>query len=194
MIQMLAKMSAIDCKWLTRIILEKLKLGIGDKHILQLYHKDADDFYNQYSHLSNMVEAVESGKTIDENLRTMIALFKPVRPMLCERGQITQIENMLQKHEYYLETKMDGERFHIHINGNEFKYFSRSCNEDFTKHFGSNSTSGNYSPRLKQVLNEKVTNAILDGEMMVWDREDQLFHTKCKLRLSNVLFRELFEH
>lgn len=177
---MLQKLSAIDRKWLARIILKKIKLGLGERRMLQLYHKNANNFYNQYSHLSNVIKAIETGQSIDQHQTTLIELFKPIRPMLCERGYIKQINRMLEKHEYYLETKMDGERFHIHIDGRKLKYFSRSCNEDFTQIFGADPSGGIYSPMLYRLLNGKIQNGILDGEMMVWDREDEVFHTKCK--------------
>lgn len=166
-VHMLNGLCAIDRKWLSRIILKKLNLGLGQKQMLQIYHKDAVTFYNQYSYLSNVIKTIELGRPIDEQL-SFVELFKPVRPMLCERCPIKQINHMLSQHEYFLETKMDGERFHIHVKGNEFKYFSRSCNEDFTTNFGSDPSGGRYSPLLYRVLNGKIRNAILDGEMMVW--------------------------
>lgn len=168
---MLNGLCAMDRKWLTRIILKKLNLGLGQKTMLKMYHKDAESFYNQYSYLSNVIKTIESGRPIDEQF-SIIELFKPVRPMLCERCPIKKINQMLCQHEYYLETKMDGERFHIHVKGNEFKYFSRSCNDDFTPNFGSDSSGGRYSPLLYRVLNGRIRNAILDGEMMVWKNDN----------------------
>lgn len=170
MVKMLNGLSAMDRKWLSRIILKKLNLGLGQKTMLKIYHKDAETLYNQYSYLSNVIKTIESGRPIDEQF-SFIELFKPVRPMLCERCPIKNINKILGQHEYYLETKMDGERFHIHVKGNEFQYFSRSCNDDFTPNFGSDSSGGRYSPLLYRVLNGKIRNAILDGEMMVWKND-----------------------
>lgn len=171
MVRMLNGLSALDRKWLSRIILKKLNLGLGQRTMLKIYHKDAETFYNQYSYLSNVIKTIESGRPIDDQF-SLIELFKPVRPMLCEKCHIKNIDQMLSQHEYYLETKMDGERFHIHVKGNEFKYFSRSCNEDFTTNFGSDPSGGRYSPLLYRVLNGKIRNAILDGEMMVWKNDN----------------------
>lgn len=82
-------MSAIDRKWLTRILLKKLKLGIGEKRILEMYHPRAFDMYAQCSHLSDVVQAIESGRQLN-----LIQIFRPLRAMLCERGYISQIQNV----------------------------------------------------------------------------------------------------
>lgn len=176
MVQMLHGMTALDRKWLTRIILKKLGLKLGHQRILQLYHPDALNHYNRYSHLSKVCELIESGEVLAEY--PAIGLFQPIRPMLCERGYISQINRLLNENEYYLETKMDGEHFLVHINGKEFRYYSRHGNDDFTTTFGADSSGGVYSPMLYRLLNGKFQNAILDGEMMVWNREDEIYHTK----------------
>lgn len=179
MVRMLSGMSALDRKWLTRILLKKLNLGVGQKYILQLYHPKSWDLYNQYSHLSRVCEVIESKVPIETGI---IEIFKPIRPMLCERGYISQINQMLSANDYYFETKMDGERCQLHVKGNEFKYFSRSCKDDMTNIFGENSTTGLYSPFLYHQLNGSIQDAIFDGEIMVWDREDDIY-----LKKGNIL-------
>ena len=88
---------------------------------------------------------------------------------------------MLAENGYYLETKMDGERCQVHVNGTEFKYFSRGCKDDLTQVFGSSNRNGLFSPFFYGQLNTgEVKNAIFDGEMMVWDNEDDSFLKKCK--------------
>lgn len=76
---------------------------------------------------------------------------------------------------------MDGERCQVHVNGTEFKYFSRGCKDDLTQVFGSNSRSGLFSPFFHRQLSGEVKNAIFDGEMMVWDIKDEIFLKKCEL-------------
>lgn len=182
---MIKEMTAIERKWLTRIILKQMGLGLGQQKMLQIYHPKAFDLYNQYSHLSRMCQAIESGKLTEDSNEQCIELFKPLRPQLCERAKIAQVKAMLQQHAYYLETKMDGERFHIHVDGRKFKYFSRSTNEDFTSDFGCDSYSGLFSPTLYEQLRQsdwhgkgKIENIVLDGEMMVWSREEKTFLKK----------------
>lgn len=176
---MLFKMSALETKWITRILLKKLYLNLGKKYILWKYHPKANDLYNQNSHLSNVCELIDSGAKLDDFKNGIIELFKPIRPMLCERAHMSKINEMLSQNVYYLETKMDGERCQLHVNGTQFKYFSRQCKEDdLTRIFGATSTTGLYSPFLYHKLNGKVRNAIFDGEIMVWDREAECFLKK----------------
>lgn len=180
---MFSKMSAIDRKWLTRILLKKLRLGVGDKGILELYNPRAFELYNQCGNLSDVCQAIQSNIPMDDE-NGLIQIFKQVRPMLCERGYISNINHMLAQHDYYLETKMDGERCQVHVNGKEFKYFSRGGkDEDLTKIFGLNDCNGLYSPFFYGQINRAVRNAIFDGEMMVWDKVEGILLKKCKFLL-----------
>lgn len=88
-------MSAVDVKWLTRILLKKLKLGIGDKRLLELYNPRAHDLYVQCSNLSDVCKAIDSNTAPDiEPSNGLIQIFRPLRPMLCERGYISQINQV----------------------------------------------------------------------------------------------------
>lgn len=51
---MINGMTAIDQKWLIRIILKNLRLGIGKQKMFALFHPSAYDFYCQYSNLSRV--------------------------------------------------------------------------------------------------------------------------------------------
>lgn len=189
MVRAIRGMSALDCKWFTRIILKKLDLRIGFQRIMQLYNSTAFDCYNQYSLLSRTCEIIESGNAIDGDNRNQshIEIFKPIRPMLCERGKISEIDKTLTKDEYYLETKMDGERCHIHISGKDYKYFSRSCHDESTKVFGCDFSGGLFSPVLHRLLGRKFESAIFDGEMMVWDRETKVYVSKTEKATARFL-------
>lgn len=178
---MMQKMSALDRKWLTRIILKKPGLGLGRQKVLEIYHSKANDYYNHFTHLSRVCELIDAGAEVEvSDAVESIEIFRPIRPMLCERGYISKIDDLLKTGDYYLETKMDGERFHVHYKDKQFKYFSRNCNEDFTSAFGSNHCDGLFSPTFYRLLNEKVKSAIFDGEMMVWHRQDGKFLTKAE--------------
>lgn len=105
-------MSAVDRKWLTRILLKKLKLGIGDKRLLELYNPRAYDLYVQCNHLSDVCKAIETntvpvgrpsndgtneaslGEASNGPSNGLIQIFRPLRPMLCERGYISQINKV----------------------------------------------------------------------------------------------------
>lgn len=180
-------MSALDCKWFTRIILKKLSLGsgFGFKRIMQIYDPKALNCYYQYSLLSRTCEIIDSGIAIEQQCH--IEIFMPIAPMLCERGKIADINEILSEDDYYIETKMDGERCHIHINGSKYKYFSRSCNDESTKVFGSDCSGGLFSPVLHRLLAGKCESAIFDGEMMVWNRQENAYVSKTEKATARFL-------
>lgn len=173
-IRMIKKLSALDQKWLTRIILKQMNLGLGHKQILEIYHPNALNYYNQYSYLSRVCEIIENNETPPQN--GFIELFQRVRPMLCDRCNNFQIESLISQNEYYLETKMDGERLLVHKKDREFRYYSRELIDNCTTAYGSDSSGGNFSPVFYKHLDKSVRNAIFDGEMMVWNKEEQVYH------------------
>lgn len=179
-IRMIKKLSPLDQKWLTRIILKQMNLKLGRKKVLDIYDPNAEDYYNQYSHLSRVCEIIENNETPAQN--DFIQLFQRVRPMLCARCNNFQIESLMSQNEYYLETKMDGERILLHIKDKEFRYYSRDLIHACTSVFGSDTSGGNFSPVIHKHLDKSVRNAIFDGEMMVWNREEQVYHAKAEFK------------
>ena len=118
-----------------------------------------------------------------------VSLFSPFRPMLGDRGQphtvrsyntlysfvyVTswicgfQIETVMQKREFVIETKFDGERMQLHKSGDSYKFFSRNGN-DYTHVFGSDEWSGTFTPFIANCFKPEVRNCILDGEMVGFD-------------------------
>lgn len=171
---MIEGMTAIDQKWIIRIILKDMYLGISPGKILSTYHVSARDFQNQYSSLLRVCQAVENGEVYEDN--GTVELFRRCNPMLCMRGTISNLQNMMTQKEFYLETKMDGERFHIHIKDGEYKYFSRRGYE--FNAFGSDISNGSLTPFIQSLFKIPIKNIILDGEMMVWNKEHLIYHTK----------------
>lgn len=56
-----------------------------------------------------------------------INIFEPFLPMLSQRCDITEV-NKVVKSQYdffFVDTKLDGERFQLHWDKNQFRYFSR---------------------------------------------------------------------
>lgn len=43
---MLRKMSAREQKWLIRIIMKELKVGLSQQSVLSVFHEDAEDLFN----------------------------------------------------------------------------------------------------------------------------------------------------
>lgn len=167
--------TAQDQRWLVRIILKKLLLGIAERSILGVYHPNAYALYERMTYLSRVCALVESGQAEQVNT-DVVALFQPLRCMLCEQVKLDRLPGMLRSHNLYAELKMDGERFQIHKQGTTYRYFSR--NNEYTDKFGSQATGKTFSASLDRKLDDSVQSVILDGEMLVWDQEDHRFMAK----------------
>lgn len=174
--ELFKKTNAEEQKWIIRIILKDLKLGIGQDRILNLYHPDAADFYTVNNNLSMLCDTLSDMTTRLHEIE--ISLFSPFRPMLSNRCDVTQFNKIFLKTRHlYIETKFDGERFQLHMKNNRFKYFSRN-GFDFTNTYGESFASGFYTPLLKNVFNSTVKSVILDGEMMGWNKKTNQFGSK----------------
>lgn len=176
--EMLTAMTAIEQKWFIGIILKEQILSTNQ--VLKIYHPKAKDLQNHFGCLSKLTEIIETGGDIDGELTKIVIepLFH-VRPMLCQRLDMSKLDEILKRNDFYSETKMDGERFQIHIKNGEFRYFSRN-GFDFTKSYGISRYEGTLSPSINSLFLLDVRNLILDGEMMVWNKTNQKYHTKAE--------------
>ncbi|XP_046858902.1 DNA ligase 4-like isoform X2 [Xenia sp. Carnegie-2017] len=167
---LLRNTSALEQKWLIRIILKELKGGISDKSVFDVFHPDAMELYNVCSSLSKVCEDLR-----DPTVRTSdtdIKLFSAFKPMLGQRAAIDEVEKLMNVDEFYIETKLDGERFMLHREENTFKYFSRGSN-DYTATFGASPKEGYLTPFIADCFPSKVKSCILDGEMMAFDASNK---------------------
>lgn len=77
---LIVKLSALQLKWLIRIILKDLKIGIKEHIILDAYHPDAMELYNFSSSLEKVCSTLnDPTKRLNE---VAISIFSPCRPML----------------------------------------------------------------------------------------------------------------
>lgn len=146
-------------KWLVRIILRDLKVGLSEKTILGQYHEDAVDYFNVTSNLRMVCDNLKdkSVRLSHENVQ----LFSPIKPMLANRHPPEKVVSIMGKHEFVIETKWDGERVQVHRDGATIKIFSRKGN-DVTDEYGDH-----IIPHIKSHV--KVSRCILDGELLLWD-------------------------
>ena len=176
------RMNAIQVKWLVRIILKDMHIGIGQNTIFKVFHPDARELYDVNANLRKVVELL-----YDPNVRRNeieISLFDPFRPMLAERGDADMhvvADKQMAGKEFYIEVKYDGERIQVHKDANDnYKYFSRNGN-DFTDDFGNYPNSevpggggGKFCSFIHEALNQntttKVYNLILDGEICAYNK------------------------
>ncbi|XP_023029983.2 DNA ligase 4 isoform X1 [Leptinotarsa decemlineata] len=176
MMNLFKKVSPEDIRWIIRIILKNLKLGISSNQILNCYHKDGASFYASNSNLRKVCHILAN-----QNVRLHeldIELFEAFRPMLSKRIDGVNFKKELPDNKlFYVENKFDGERFQLHLRDNEFKYFSRN-GFDFTENLGKSYETGIFTPHLKGLFDKNIKNAILDGELMVWNKKTKQFGSK----------------
>nr|XP_026689652.1 DNA ligase 4 isoform X2 [Ciona intestinalis] len=174
-LELIQKTSGVEQKWMIRIILKDMKLRMGQKVILEEIHPDAEEVFNVTSSLKQVCERLN-----DPDVRladTEIQLFQPFRPMLALNANITEVEKLLGNQPFKIEIKYDGERSQLHKEGNRYKYFSRSGRE-YSTVFGETPYTGTLTPFIYGCFHESVSSCILDGEMMGFDPQLNIFMQK----------------
>ncbi|GAA5981421.1 hypothetical protein JCM10908_004104 [Rhodotorula pacifica] len=183
-----------EMKWLIRIILRDLKIGVGEKTIFDRLHPDAMSVFNTCSDIKHVCY-----KLYDLNYRVgqedkSVKLMQSFKPMLCWRSH-SHLEDVVKamhrsrnafdpsrqlepgeygNREFIVEEKLDGERIQLHKQGKRFQYFSRHA-KNYTYLYGENATSGSLTPFLGDAIDDEVEEVILDGEMLVWEPHVQKY-------------------
>jgi DNA ligase-1 len=172
---LLKKMDSLSSKFLVRIPLGNLRLGIGDPTILdglaraKLGDKSKRKFlegaYNRTSDLGLIAKTLCSvGLSAVEKLKVQIG--KPIRSERCERlPNVTKVFEKMGS-EVHATPKYDGFRVQIHKDGEKVSMFSRNL-ENMT-HMFPELIEGT----LKQV---KAKTAILDTEALAYNKESEEF-------------------
>ena len=174
-LKLTAKMTANEQKWLTRIILKCLRIGIPDGQVLKLIHPDASAIFDVRMNLSEVVKIFiannNNSDSYDPEQHLQVKLFSPFKPMLAEREQLEKSVEILSG-PFYIEPKLDGERCQLHYDklSGIFRYFSRQGTE-YTYLYGRSASEGSLSPKIaeERALNDDVKSIVLDGEMVVYD-------------------------
>ncbi|UYV82304.1 hypothetical protein LAZ67_21001670 [Cordylochernes scorpioides] len=82
LLYLLRNMSALEQKWLIRMILKEMRLGISENTILKIFHPDAIDLYDHTTSLENVCLKLPNPKIRLHEIE--IKLFSHFRPMLAE--------------------------------------------------------------------------------------------------------------
>ncbi|KAI6194616.1 DNA ligase IV [Aphelenchoides besseyi] len=179
-------MSSVELKWFFYLLFKEISDKIvgqvkGASILLNYLSPKARQLYQAGVNLMSIcIGAFQAGDS-KEAMVSSVILGKPVLPMLLakitcdEEGTLKIIKHCGRP--FYLETKYDGEHFLVHrICGENYSYFTRKGN-DYSKHFGVNSSSG-FSARLHPCFLDDVEQCVLDCELVVWDRENKRIHGK----------------
>jgi DNA ligase-4 len=181
--------TALEMKWIVRILLKDLKIGLSEKSILGLFHREALDMYNVTSNLRTVCEELVRTKghtkgytkgytkghtKVSESLPLSIEIGRALKPMLASRHSPEEVVKLMEGSPFVIEKKYDGERVMIHKNGKEIQLFSRNCNE-ITNLYGEL-----LAPLILQCV--AASRCILDGELLVYDTLTEQFEEFGKLK------------
>ncbi|XP_046628908.1 DNA ligase 4-like isoform X1 [Neodiprion virginianus] len=173
--QLIQQLSAVEQKWLIRILLKDLRIGLSQKKILNAYHADAVALFDVSMSLRVVCDKLQNAGI---GTKYQIEIFSPFKPMLLERYKIDDIGKFFTNQESYLvETKHDGERFQLHMKDGQFSYFSRNA-YNFTEAYGKSKSSGLLTGKIAKLLKPSCRSIIMDGEMMGWHKVQQRFGSK----------------
>ena len=182
---LLADSSPLGARYLARMVVGKLRLGIGDMTILDALsqaHTGSKEkrgvlerAYNLSSDLGLVARTLEEeGLDAIENFHVRVG--SPIRVMAAQR--LSTAEEIIEKLEGQCsaEYKLDGERFQIHKDGDRVNIFSRRL-ENITYMY----------PDAVQLTRTQITaeDAIVEGEAVAYDPdtgEDRPFQTLMQRR------------
>ncbi|XP_066493661.1 DNA ligase 4 [Tiliqua scincoides] len=175
LLQLITQSSALEQKWLIRMIIKDLKLGVSQQTLFSIFHPDATELYNVTTDLEKVCRQLHNPSVSLSDVS--ITLFSAFKPMLAAIADVQQIEKQMNHQSFYIETKLDGERMQMHKDGDVYKYFSRN-GYDYTQQFGASPLEGSLTPFIHNVFTNNIQNCILDGEMMAFNPTTQTFMQK----------------
>ncbi|MGA2161695.1 MAG: ATP-dependent DNA ligase [Methanoregula sp.] len=156
---LLGDASPLEGRYLARIMLEELRIGVGEgsvrEAIAKAFSVDPALVEHAMQAINDLGEVAHLARIGPEALRDVrITLFHPVRMMLAQQGSIT---GMVQEHgEVAAEFKYDGSRFQFHKKGDTGKMYSRRLED----------VSGALPDVIELLLASTDHDVILDGEVI----------------------------
>jgi DNA ligase-1 len=157
--RLLGNAHPLEGRYLARIMLEELRIGVGEgsvrEAIAKAFSVDPALVEHAMQALNDMGEVARLAKAGPEKLRDVrITPFHPVRMMLAQQGNIA---DMIKEHgEIAAEFKYDGSRFQFHKKGNWARMYSRRL-EDVT---------GALPDVIQQLMTATDHDVIIDGEVI----------------------------
>ncbi len=164
---LLKGVSSKEAKYISRFVIGRLRLGVGDPTVLEalalaqgdrLLRPELERAYNLCSDLG-LVARTLLEKGIDGVKKFHVSVGYPIRMALCER--LSSSEEIIEKiGKAAVEAKYDGFRVQIHKNKNNIEMFSR--NLERTTHM---------FPEIKEAVREYINadTAIIEGEALAYN-------------------------
>ncbi|XP_018418656.1 PREDICTED: DNA ligase 4 [Nanorana parkeri] len=175
LLHLIANTTALEQKWLIRMIIKDMKLGFSQQTVFSIFHRDAAELHNVTTDLEKVCIQLHDPSVCLSDVS--ISMFSAFKPMLAAIANIQRIEKQMNHRSFYIETKLDGERMQLHKDGDVYKYFSRN-GFDYTQQFGASPLEGSLTPFVHNLFCIDVQNCILDGEMMAYNPNTQTFMQK----------------
>ncbi|XP_008853418.1 DNA ligase 4 [Nannospalax galili] len=175
LLQLITQSSALEQKWLIRMIIKDLKLGVSQQTIFSIFHNDAAELHNVTTDLEKVCRQLHDPSVGLSDIS--ITLFSAFKPMLAAVADIERVEKDMKHQSFYIETKLDGERMQMHKDGEVYQYFSRN-GYNYTDQFGASPQEGSLTPFIHNTFRKDVRVCILDGEMMAYNPNTQTFMQK----------------
>ena len=186
--------SNLESKFILKLILGNLRLGIADFTILDAIaisftgdkknRKILERAYNVSSDLGKIARLLVNGSLIEVE-SIPISLFIPIRPMLAER--ISDAQEALKKmggEMCYAEYKIDGERIQIHKNDKKIELFTRNLEN----------VTNNFSDIVNEIEKINTKDFIAEGEIVSIDLEtgkflpfQSLMHRRRKYKIDDAI-------
>jgi len=156
---MLSNASPKEGKYLARLMLEELRIGVGGGNIRESISRcfDIDAGIVEHSHqvLNDLGEVARLAKQGEEALKDVrIRLFRPVRMMLAKQGSVH--DTLKDNGTIVAEYKYDGVRFQFHKKGDKCRIYSRKLEE----------VSTGLPDMIEALENATDGDVILDGEII----------------------------
>ncbi|XP_076769906.1 DNA ligase 4 [Arvicanthis niloticus] len=175
LLQLITQSSALEQKWLIRMIIKDLKLGVSQQTIFSVFHNDAVELHNVTTDLEKVCRQLHDPSVGLSDIS--ITLFSAFKPMLAAVADVQRVEKDMKQQSFYIETKLDGERMQMHKDGALYRYFSRN-GYNYTDQFGESPQEGSLTPFIHNAFKTDVQACILDGEMMAYNPTTQTFMQK----------------
>jgi DNA ligase-1 len=157
--RLLGNSRPLEGRYLARIMLEELRIGVGEGSvraaIAKAFSVDSALVEHAMQAINDLGEVARLAKSGPAALQdVLITLFHPVKMMLAQQGTIA---DMVAEHGIVAaEFKYDGSRFQFHKKGNWCRMYSRRL-EDVT---------GALPDVITQLLASTTHDVILDGEVI----------------------------
>jgi DNA ligase-1 len=157
--RLLANAHPLEARYIARIMLEELRIGVGEGSVRDAIAKafavDAGLVEHAMQAINDLGEVARLAKIGSDALSSVsITPFHPVRMMLAQQGTIADM--IRDRGAIAAEYKYDGSRFQFHKKGNWARMYSRRL-EDVT---------GALPDVIEQLLQATDHDVILDGEVI----------------------------